>query len=55
MLRCGGATLALHILSRNSSELVALHAGINLHLDDLDAGIEAVLLAVGEQDAEVGK
>jgi predicted enzyme related to lactoylglutathione lyase len=48
MLRCGGATIALHILSKNSSESSASHAGLNLHVDDLDAGIEAVVSAGGE-------
>ncbi|MCB1694376.1 MAG: VOC family protein [Pseudomonadales bacterium] len=48
MLRCGGATIALHILGRDSSETVAPHAGVNLHVDDLDAGIASVLAAGGE-------
>ena len=48
MLRCGGATIALHILSKNSTESVFAHAGLNLHVDDLDAGIEAVVAAGGE-------
>lgn len=48
MLRCGGATLALHILSPNSAESVLPHAGLNLHVDDLDAGIAEVVDAGGE-------
>lgn len=48
MLRCGGATIALHILSKRSKESVAPHAGLNLQVDDLDAAIEAVLGAGGE-------
>ena len=48
MLRCGGATIALHILSKNSTESVAPHAGLNLHVDDLDTGIKAVIDAGGE-------
>ena len=47
MLKCGAATIALHILSKNSAESVAPHAGLNLHIDDLDAGIEAVVSAGG--------
>lgn len=47
MLRCGGATLALHILSRGSTETVAPHAGLSLQVDDLDAGITDVLAAGG--------
>lgn len=48
MLRCGGATIALHILSKNSAEDVLPHAGLNLHVDDLDAGIDAVVAAGGQ-------
>lgn len=48
MLRCGGATIALHILSRGSTESVAPHAGLSLQVGDLDAGIAAVLAAGGE-------
>lgn len=48
MLRVGGATIALHILSRGSQESVTLHAGLNLNVEDLDAGIDAVLAAGGE-------
>jgi len=48
MLRCGGTTIALHILSKNSSESAAPHAGLNLQVADLDAGIDAVLAAGGE-------
>ena len=48
MLRCGGATIALHILSPRSSEAVAPHAGLNLHVDDLDAAIASVVAAGGE-------
>lgn len=48
MLRCGGATIALHILSMGSTETVAPHAGLNLQVDDLDAAIKAVLAAGGE-------
>ena len=48
MLRCGGATLALHILSKGSSESVASHAGLNMQVEDLDAGIAAALAAGGE-------
>ncbi|MCB1646645.1 MAG: VOC family protein [Pseudomonadales bacterium] len=48
MLRCGGATIALHILSEGSTESLATHAGLSLQVDDLDAGINAVLAAGGE-------
>jgi len=48
MLRCGDATIALHILSKNSTESVAPHAGINLNVEDLDTAIEAVIAAGGE-------
>ena len=48
MLRCGGATIALHILSKGSKEGVAPHAGLNLQVDDLDRAIRAVLDAGGE-------
>lgn len=48
MLRLGDATIALHILSRGSQESVAAHAGLNLNVEDLDAGIAAVLAAGGE-------
>lgn len=48
MLRCGGATIALHILSRDSAESVAGHAGLNLQVDDLDAAIGAVVAAGGQ-------
>ncbi|MBD3649613.1 MAG: VOC family protein [Pseudomonadales bacterium] len=48
MLRCGGATIALHILTRHSPESVLPHAGLNLQVDDLDAGIAAVIAAGGE-------
>ena len=47
MLRCGGATIALHILSRGSTESVAPHAGLSLQVEDLDAGIADVLAAGG--------
>ena len=48
MLRCGGATIALHILSEGSLESVASHAGLNLRVEDLETGIEAVVAAGGE-------
>ena len=48
MLRCAGATIALHILSTVSTESVLPHAGLNLHVADLDAGIEAVVAGGGE-------
>lgn len=48
MLRCGGSTIALHILGRDSAESVAPHAGLNLQVDDLDKAIDAVLAAGGE-------
>ncbi len=48
MLRCGGATIALHILSPSSRESVAPHAGLNLNVDDLDQAIAEVLAAGGE-------
>lgn len=48
MLRCGGATIALHILSKGSTEAVARHAGLNLQVEDLDAAIAAVVSAGGE-------
>lgn len=37
MLRCGGAIIALHILSPGSTESVSNHAGLNLHVPDLKA------------------
>ena len=48
MLRCGGATIALHILSENSAEGVAPHAGLNLQVTDLDEAIETVINNGGE-------
>lgn len=48
MLRCGGAVIALHILSAGSSEAILPHAGLNLQVEELDAGIEAVIAAGGE-------
>ncbi len=48
MLRCGGATIALHILSRHSGESVAAHAGLSLSVEDLEAGIESVIAAGGK-------
>jgi len=48
MLRVDRATLALHILSSNSDESLVPHAGLNLHVDDLDAAIEAVVSAGGQ-------
>ena len=48
MLRCGGATIALHILSPGSAESTASHAGLNLQVDDLDSAIAAVVAVGGE-------
>lgn len=48
MLRCGGATIALHILSGGSTESVTRHAGLNLQVEDLDAAIRAIIAAGGE-------
>ena len=48
MLRCGGATIALHILTQNSPESTTQHAGVNLRVEDLDAAIANVLEAGGE-------
>jgi predicted enzyme related to lactoylglutathione lyase len=48
MLHCGGATIALHILSEKSSEGVARHAGLNFLVQDLDASIDAVVAAGGK-------
>lgn len=48
MLRCGGATIALHILSRNSDEGISPHAGLNLQVTDLDQAIATVVDHGGE-------
>ncbi len=48
MLRCGGATIALHILSTRSSESVVAHAGLSLQVAHLDAAIDKVISAGGE-------
>jgi predicted enzyme related to lactoylglutathione lyase len=48
MLRCAGATIALHKLYPGSTESVCVHAGINLQVDDLDATIQAVLASGGK-------
>lgn len=48
MLRLEGSTLALHIISPGSRENVVSHAGLSLNIDDLDAGIAAVVAAGGE-------
>jgi predicted enzyme related to lactoylglutathione lyase len=48
MLQCGGATIALHILSNDSTESVVPHAGLNLNVEDLDTAIEAVVAAGGK-------
>ncbi|NKB68475.1 MAG: hypothetical protein GKR89_15540 [Candidatus Latescibacteria bacterium] len=48
MLRCDGATIALHLLAPDSPESVIPYAGLNLHVEDLDAGIAAVLADGGE-------
>jgi predicted enzyme related to lactoylglutathione lyase len=48
MLQCGGATIALHILSKDSAESVVPHAGLNLNVEDLDTAIEVVVAAGGE-------
>ena len=48
MLRCGRATIALHILSQTSNESTSRHAGLNLQVDDLDAAIETVVAEGGE-------
>ena len=48
MLRCGGATIALHVISKGSSESTTSHAGLNLQVDDLDDAISAVLAGGGE-------
>lgn len=48
MLQCGGATIALHILTDSSTESIAPHAGLNMNVEDLDAAIEAVVAIGGE-------
>ena len=40
--------MALQRLSKNSTESVTQHAGLNLRVDDLDVGIEAGVSAGGE-------
>ena len=47
MLRCGGATIALHILGQSMTEAVSKHAGLNLQVTDLDVAIEKVISAGG--------
>lgn len=42
MLRCGGATLALHILGAKSAEAATTHAGLSLQVSDLEIAIQAV-------------
>ena len=51
MLRCGGATIALHILGESDSEAVVSHAGLNLQVDDLDSAITSVVAAGGQHVA----
>lgn len=48
MLRCAGSTIALHILSPNSSEEISTHAGFSLNVDDLDQAIQAVVDGGGQ-------
>lgn len=48
MLRCGQSTIALHILSKGSSESTASHAGLSLQVDDLNVAIGAVQACGGE-------
>ncbi len=48
MLRCGGATIALHILSANSAESVVRHAGLSLQVSNLDEAITTVVANGGE-------
>ncbi|MCE2438745.1 MAG: VOC family protein [Candidatus Latescibacteria bacterium] len=47
-LRCGGCIVALHILSAGMIEGAVAHAGLNLHVDDLDAAMEEVTGGGGE-------
>ncbi len=46
-LDCGGAILALHILGTNSEETTTGHAGLNLEIDDIEAGIRKIEAAGG--------
>ncbi|XOV87385.1 MAG: VOC family protein [Pseudomonadota bacterium] len=48
MLRCGGATIALHILSGGSTESTTPHAGLSLQVENLDEAIAVVVAAGGE-------
>lgn len=48
MLQLPGATLALHILSKQSGEGVCQHAGLSLQVSELDHAIEAVLSGGGQ-------
>lgn len=43
-----GATLALHILSSGSEESTTPHAGLNLQVNDIEAGIQQVENAGGK-------
>ena len=47
-LRCGGCIVALHILSPGMIEGAVAHAGLNLHVDDLDAAVKEVAAGGGE-------
>jgi predicted enzyme related to lactoylglutathione lyase len=46
--QCGGCIVALHILSAGMSEGAVAHAGLNLHVDDLDAAVAEVVAGGGE-------
>lgn len=49
LLRFGGAILALHLLDRYSPDGASPHAGLNFHVDDLDAAVDEVVRAGGKR------
>ena len=46
-LRCGGCTVALHILGPGMNESAVEHAGLNLRVDDLDAAVAEIIAGGG--------
>ena len=46
-LRCGGCTVALHILGPGMNEAAVDHAGLNLCADDLDGAVAEVIAGGG--------
>lgn len=46
--RCGECIVALHILSPGMTEGAVAHAGLNFHVDDLDAAAKEVTAGGGE-------